>query len=354
MADPIYKTAFELLQAGKKIILARIIRRSGSTPRDVGSMCLVTEDDKLIGTVGGGLLEHKVREKALTLFENPRSYIYRFKLSNDDLAKNGMICGGDADLYLEPLFPENRHVTEFFKTLADCITENIPVRLITRIEDGIKPDDENARVLIENQGIVYGNIDGIDPKNYTADKKCTFQMDTIQPSGMQAFVESITLHPRVFLFGAGHVSSCVAPLAAKVGFDITVIDDRAEFANQTNFPDADTILVSDFKDAFGQLAFENNAYILIITRGHLHDKTVLELSLKTPATYIGMIGSMKKRNVIYRDLMNQGVSKERLEQVYSPVGLEINAETPEEIAVSIVAELIKVRNPAKEKKKLII
>ena len=152
MGHHIYITAGDLLSSGKKIILARTIRRTGSTPRDVGSGCIITEDNQLIGTVGGGLLEYKVHKKAMTLFEKKQSYIYQFKLSNDDLAKNGMICGGDVDLFLEPLFPENPATMSIFKNITKQIENNTPATLVTRIESNLDATALDTRLLILADG----------------------------------------------------------------------------------------------------------------------------------------------------------------------------------------------------------
>lgn len=354
MGENIYQKAYDLLLSSQKIVLAKTIRRSGSTPRDVGSMCIITEKGELIGTVGGGLLEYQVQKKAMTLFNTETAFIYQFHLTDEDLAQNGMICGGNVDLFLEPLFPLNTGLVEIFKTITRHIADNQPGILITRIKDGIHAMDTGARLFIQADGKKLGTLPGFDPEQGLLDKSAPFDLIVSDDKDAEFFVEKIALTPRIFLFGAGHVSTFVARLAKMVGFGITVIDDRPDFANPKNFPDADTFVVSDFKNAFDQLTISQTAYILIITRGHLHDKTVLQQALETNAAYIGMIGSTRKRNTIYRALMEEGVSKEKLEKVYSPIGIDINAETPEEIAVSIVGELIKKRAPEKKKKNLIL
>ena len=227
---------------------------------------------------------------------------------------------------------------------------NRPVRLVTRIEDKIPALETGTRMLIKEDGSSMGSM--LAPESLPDMGKASFELFSPDPEGPAFFVEKIRLNPRVFLFGAGHVSVFVAQLARLVGFDITVIDDRPEFANAERFPEAYDLLVSGFGRVFDRLDISKNAYILIITRGHLHDKTVLRQALSTPAAYIGMIGSVQKRNLIYRDLMDEGIEKEALESVYSPVGINIHAETPEEIAVSIVGELIKARNPEKKSRTL--
>ncbi|CCK79683.1 MULTISPECIES: XdhC family aldehyde oxidoreductase maturation factor [Desulfobacula] len=354
MGKNLYLKAYDLLSSGKKIILARTIRRSGSTPRDVGSMCIITEDGDLIGTVGGGLLEYKVQQKAKTLLKEKESFVYQFRLSGEDLAAGGMICGGDVDLYLEPLFPENTGMVSLYKAIQEHIIKNRPGILVTRIKDGIPAIDTEARLFLETDGQTLGSISGLNPKQLAFDKNIPYELISSGDKGEAFFVEKIALKPQVFIFGAGHVSLFVAQLAKMVGFSITVIDDRPEFANEQRFPEADNILVTDLNQAFEQLEISPTSYILIITRGHLHDKVVLQQALSTAAGYIGMIGSKKKKNTIYKALMEEGFSKEQLETVYSPIGLEINAETPEEIAVSIVGELIKKRAPKKKAKQLIL
>ncbi|MCK5543408.1 MAG: XdhC family protein [Desulfobacterales bacterium] len=354
MEQDIYSKVNELLLSGQKIVLVRTIRRSGSTPRGVGSMCIITEDEKLIGTVGGGLLEYQVQEQAIKLFKEEKSFIYRFHLTAEDSAKAGMICGGDVDLYLEPLSPENSETVSIFETIKNHIDNNKSGILVTKIEDGIHALDTKVRMFIKEDGATQGIISQINIKEIDFKGNCPYELLSFDEQKFDLFVEKITLNPEVIIFGAGHVSLFVAQLAKMVGFKIIVVDDRPQFANKQRFPLVDEILITDFKQAFKQLNISKNSHILIITRGHIHDKVVLQLALGTSASYIGMIGSVKKRNIIYRTLMEEGFLKEELEKVYSPVGLDINAETPEEIAVSIVGELIKKNRPKKKDKQLIL
>ncbi|MEG2083845.1 MAG: XdhC family protein, partial [Oscillospiraceae bacterium] len=156
--------------------------------------------------------------------------------------------------------------------------------------------------------------------------------------GVHYFVDPIHSGGLIYLFGGGHVSLEVARLAAHLEYHVVVIDDRADFANLTRFPGCETVVLENFK-SIPDFKVDSDSYILIITRGHAHDKTVLEWALKTEPKYIGMIGSKTKRDSIYSALQAQGVSRERLEWVNSPVGLAIGAQTPAEIAVSIMAEI---------------
>ena len=157
------------------------------------------------------------------------------------------------------------------------------------------------------------------------------------------FIDPLMPFDILYLFGAGHVSTFVASLASMVGFRVLVIDDRKEFASKERFKEADKLIVLPFSEVFEKINISSSSYIAIITRGHIHDLNVLREALKRSDGYIGMIGSKRKREKIYQALMDEGVSDEKLKQVYSPIGMDIDAETPEEIAVSIVAELIRVR-----------
>jgi xanthine dehydrogenase accessory factor len=160
---------------------------------------------------------------------------------------------------------------------------------------------------------------------------------------IEILLEPVFSEPTVYLFGAGHISEQVAPLAKMVDFKVVVIDDREIFANRKRFPDADEVMVSEFDKCFDRFNMGDSSYIVIVTRGHLYDGIVLEQAVESEARYIGMIGSKKKIRTLYESLMKKGISKEILSRVRAPIGIDINSETPEEIAVSIVAELIMVR-----------
>ena len=160
---------------------------------------------------------------------------------------------------------------------------------------------------------------------------------------MEVFVEPILPEPCLLIFGAGHISLFLAKMGKMVGFRVVVIDDRPEFANRERFPEADEVIAQDFPAAFPRLTTNRTSYIAIVTRGHLQDETVLEWAVRTDAAYIGMIGSRKKNQTVFSHLQAKGIPEKRLKEVHAPIGLNINAKTPEEIALSIIAEIIKAR-----------
>ena len=165
----------------------------------------------------------------------------------------------------------------------------------------------------------------------------------VSAADAEAFVESVSQPPSVVLFGAGHVASHVARFAQQVHFRVTVCDDRTEYANRERFPDADEIVVADFGQVLDKVRVDRRSYVVIVTRGHKHDEIVLEQILKTDAKYVGMIGSKRKTRTLLDRLKQGGVSAELLDRVFSPIGLSIGAVTAEEIALSIVGELVKIR-----------
>ncbi len=223
--------------------------------------------------------------------------------------------------------------------------------IITRLDEGIPAHDPACRILVQEDQSIFGAIEGLDISRV----KAFLSVDSsrlVETEAGNLFVEPVSPQEVLFLFGAGHVSLFVCSLAAQVGFRVVVIDDRKDFANAERFPTADEIRVDAFSEAFDKITVTPDSYIVIVTHGHIHDRTVLREALRTNPKYIGMIGSRRKRDTIYTSLRQEGVSDDILARVHCPIGLEIGAQTPEEISVSIMAELISVRNLEKKKRKI--
>jgi len=338
----------KLLAAGKKVVVARIIYQKGSAPRSIGTKCIVLESGEIIGTIGGGALEYQVIEKAKAVFTTGRSATVHFQLTGEDVAETDMLCGGIVDVFLEPVFPKNQVSRDIFgRTRALVMAGNVKGTLMTLIADGIAHDsqDRQALILKDGSGVrMMGRISGgLDIDTEKLLEVNTPELKLFQTEGLSIFIEPIQAADVLYIFGAGHVSTFLSPLAKRVGFGVVVIDDREEFANKKRFPDADEIMVVPLSQSFDRIAVTPSSYIAIITRGHMHDHAVLKEALKRKSAYIGMIGSKRKREIIYQALIKEGTPKETLQTVHSPIGLAIGAETPEEIAVSIVAELIQER-----------
>ncbi|UCF91579.1 MAG: XdhC family protein [Desulfobacterales bacterium] len=345
----IYGEVNKLLTTGKRLVLARIIKQVGSAPRALGTKFIVLEDGSQVGTIGGGSLEYQVSEKAKEVFQKDRSFVLHFRLTGQQVARTEMLCGGIVDVFLEPLSPENSTALTVFRKAEALADMGRKGTLLTLVAEGIDSKAEKCRLLITEDGAVTGSMGDIPPleasdlQQWIQARKPLLRELHPGTEGLLLFVEPIEPDAVLYLFGAGHVSTFIAPLAKMVGFRVCVIDDRPEFANAERFPNADEFIVCPFADAFQRIAVTAASYVSIITRGHIHDREVLRAALQANPAYIGMIGSQRKRQMIYQSLLDEGIAPERLERVSSPIGLEIGAETPEEIAVSIVAELIQAR-----------
>ena len=226
-------------------------------------------------------------------------------------------------------------------------------------------ENQNNKLLILKDGSTVGNLSKYEaeiwressrimregqPATLEFGKNNTNKNETKKPlPSTEIFIEPIAMQPKIFLFGGGHVSFCVAQTAHLAGFRTGIVEDRPSFANKERFPMAEDFYVGEFPEIFKSLEIDESSYLAIITRGHANDETVLEWALSSPARYIGMIGSKSKVLLTYRHLQEKGFKRDNLiERVHAPIGLDIGADSPGEIAVSIVAELIKNRRLGQE------
>jgi xanthine dehydrogenase accessory factor len=340
----IYQSVMQLLNAGEKIALATILSSVGSSPRTAGSKMVVQQDGTIIGTIGGGLVEAKVQQLAVKVLAIGIPMVEGFNLKGADVDQMDMICGGQIEVLIECLDGLNDYTKATYNQLIACQNKNQKAVLISKFYDGTTNQTINEHLLLQQDDPVNQKLlpsDAVE-KVFSVTKSRYPQVLTINSD--KYLVDPIYNANTLYIFGAGHVSQKLCTLASLVDFATVVLDDRAEFANRERFATVDRVQVlPSYEQAFNNLAIDKDSFIVIVTRGHAHDKTVLQQALATDAGYIGMIGSNRKRDAIYNALMNEGFTKGDLDRVYSPIGLEINAETPEEIAVSIVAELIKVR-----------
>ncbi len=247
-----------LRKSGQKCALATIVEVNGSIPSYESAKLLVREDGSIAGTIGGGCVEAEVWNAAREVIEQEKPRRMRFTLGQDAAYDNGLICGGQLEVFIEAVVP--------------------------------------------------------------------------QPSAM--------------IFGAGHISKSLSKAATLAGFAATIVDNRESFANRERFPEAEQIFAEEYETVFPQLTVHTSTYVVIVTRGHRDDMRVLRWAIETPARYIAMIGSKRKVIGVVRELENEGIRRDAFERLHAPMGLEIGAITPEEIAISVVAEMIAVRRGA--------
>ena len=348
--EMLYSEIINALERKERVALATLISRVGSAPRAVGAKYLVKGDGTSFGSIGGGCVEAEVWQGAQEVIEKGKAGVLHFKLTAEQLAEGGLICGGNIDIFLEPLQEEFLDIYRELARIKQKGGSAILATLISVNDQHVR--GEGSKVLVKTSGERIGSIsygEGVEEKvlkegkGVLNEKRPKILVITSANKKMEVLLEPVFSEPTVYLFGAGHVSQYVSPLAKRVQFKVVVIDDREIFANKERFPEADEVIVSEFEKCFDRLHIDESSYIIIVTRGHLYDGFVLEQAVKTDARYIGMIGSKKKIRTLYQHLMEKGIPKASLDGVYAPIGIDINSETPEEIAVSIVAELIKVR-----------
>jgi xanthine dehydrogenase accessory factor len=346
----VYSEIVKCLGRKEKLALATLVTRVGSAPRAVGAKYLIKGDGTSLGSIGGGCVEAEVWQKAQKVMEEAKGGILHFELTSEQLAEGGLICGGNIDIFLEPLREDFLNIYQEAARIRQKGGSAILATLVS--VEGDFPKGEGSKILLKTSGEKVGSLLGeaeLEKKILgegevtVREKKPKVLVLSSENRKMEILLEPVFSEPTVYVFGGGHISEQLAPLAKKVHFKVVVIDDREMFANRERFPEADEVIVSEFEKCFDQLNMDDSSYIVIVTRGHLYDGFVLEQAVKTNARYIGMIGSKKKIKTLYQNLKKKGISKEALNRVHAPIGLDIHSETPEEIAVSIVAELIKVR-----------
>jgi xanthine dehydrogenase accessory factor len=339
MMENLYLRLDADLTAGRDLVLARIVHLVGSGPRSVGSACIIYADGTFWGTVGGGLIEHRVLASAPGVFESGRTCVLPFRMTGKDLERSEMVCGGVAEVYLEPLEAAHAATCELFSAAAELVRHDRQGALFTRVADGIPARDADLRLLLLPDGRRMGALG-----TATDDIALVGRPELAAGvGGQRVFADPVAPEAVLTIFGGGHVATCLAPLAASVGFRVAVVDDRPDFIAPQRFPGIDALYHLPFADAFSRLAITSRSYIAIMTPGHASDLTVLRQAVRSEAAYIGMMASSRKRQMIRDTLLAEGVNPARLDDVYSPIGIAIAAETPAEIAVSIVGELIRVR-----------
>jgi xanthine dehydrogenase accessory factor len=251
----IYEEVVRLRRLGQKCALATIVQVNGSIPSYESAKLLVREDGSMLGTIGGGCVEAEVWNIARDVMQSERPRHMNFSLGQDAAYDNGLICGGQLSVFVEPVVPQ----------------------------------------------------------------------------------------PRIYVFGAGHISKSISKIANMAGFASVIVDNREAFANRDRFPEADEIFAEEYEEVFPKLPIRDTSYVVIVTRGHRDDMRVMRWAVGTNAKYIAMIGSKRKVIGVVKELEKEGIPREAFERTFAPMGLDIGAITPEEIAVSIVAEMIAMR-----------
>ena len=317
--------------------LASVAKRRGSLPMSGTAKMLVSASGARHGTVGGGCLEAEIIERAMSVLERRVPAASTHSLNAELAGDYGLTCGGTAEMVIEPVFPD--------PVLAAVYAEAAAV--VARGERAVMgtaldwSDGPRKALWITANGAarVVGLADAALARAFAA-----FDARAETPAFDDVvLMESVSGKPRLVVFGAGHVGARVAQAAAFAGWRVTVVDDRADFADAARLPFAERAIVCDFHDVASTVAVDQDSYVVIATRGHQHDVVLAGQLAARPMRYLGMLGSRRKVALTAKVLREWGVSAADLDRMHAPVGLSIGADTPEEIAVSVVAEMIAVR-----------
>lgn len=329
----LFETATSHLKNNEDLALVTVIASSGATPRGAGAHMLVGESGRLYGTIGGGAVEHRSIEIAQKVIAEKASRAHDFSLTRDDVQALGMICGGDVRVFFTYLSAEDQALRALFETAAERFQAGGDLWLICAVSEG------GSMALYDRS---HGFTGAEMPAALTAHLKRKPLLAELDCASY--YIEQVSSAGRVYVFGCGHVAQELVPVLSHVGFRCVAMDDREEFAQKALFPDAEEVLLVDFNHIDEAISVTAEDYACVMTRGHASDAVIQAQLLRTPASYIGVIGSARKKAGVYQKLREEyGYGDDDFARITSPIGLDIQAETPAEIAISIAAQLIQVR-----------
>ena len=343
----VIQEAVRLLNQGEACVMAMVVRTRGSTPQKPGAKLLVRQDGSGVGTLGGGCVEGDIWFAAKEIMRRQGGAEFKDYLLNEEIAaRDGLVCGGTMYFFIDPLW-QAEDFLPFGKEALDSYEGGRPAAMATVVKG--QPDAVGAKILFREDGSTVGSLGS--PELEELAREAAQRVASLgkneylaAPQGIEMFVEGFTTPPTLVIMGGGHVGKATSRLARTLGFRIYVVDDRAEFANRERFPEAEETIVAEYSKGLDQVPINANTFIVVATRGHRYDDLALEAAVQTPASYVGLLGSRRKTILIYQRLARMGISPERLKAVQAPVGLNIGALTPEELAVSIMSEIIMHRH----------
>ena len=348
----IYLQFLDLQSDNTNLVLATVTRTHGSTPQKPGSSALFDKTGLVAGTVGGGIVEGRVEKLARETILSKKSGHFQFNLANDISRKEEAICGGQISILIDA---NMNNYLSVFEQLRRSIETRVPGVLITMVTTFSEESVLINRYWINNTnkpGLPEAFLEKIEPvvmnmltEGNTSDyREMELTIPDEEPSSL-FFLEAVFPPPKLIIAGAGHIGKTLAHLGDMLNFEVTVIDDRPEYANFENIPDARQIIVSDIGKALNDLKKSDETYVVIVTRGHKDDAEALKPCIGSDLAYTGMIGSKNKIASMRDNFIENGwATLKQWETVYTPIGLDIGSRTVEEIAISIAAQLVLVRN----------
>jgi len=345
--DSLYREILRLFEEQTPFAVGTVVHTAGSTPQKTGARAIFLPGGEILGTLGGGCMEAEARRRGLQLVRGGDPELMELHLDDDFGWDDGLICGGTAHILLQPrplgqeeLFQEVVRLHESRGRAALALVAAGPAGSVGRM-CLVRPGQETVGGLGDDalQAAVEETARGLLLEGREDPRRIRFQ----EPAATVYF-EPILPKPVCFIAGAGHIGAALCHYAAKVGFDVAIVDDRPSLCNKERLPDAGRVLVGDIVQTIREWPKTPETYFVIVTRGHRHDAVVLREVVKAPVAYIGMIGSKRKILTIFEEFLAEGLATpEELARMHAPIGLDIGALTVDEIALCIAAELVQVR-----------
>ncbi|MCX7968959.1 MAG: XdhC family protein [Armatimonadetes bacterium] len=356
----------EVINEGIRCAFGEVIEAKGSAPQKPGAKAIFHDKGLLSGTLGGGCLEAEATRVAIECLKKRERTLMSVRLDSIYGFDDGLICGGTVRIFLDGKPDEHARlwntVADFLRlrkkgVLVTAVDAEDPSLVGTRwlfeVESTHHPDEPLARInlkLISSSPEPFPTLTEteIEFVRQAVEKRAPSVISVpLADTKVELFIEPIIPRPHLIIAGAGHIGAALAHLASLLEFEVTVVDDRPSFANQERLPEVDNILVGDIAQTVASQPMDKETYIVIVTRGHRHDSEVLKAVVNRidEVAYIGMIGSRRKIKLIYDDIIAQGIAtNEQLAKVHAPIGIDIGGESVWEIALSVAAELVWVRN----------
>ena len=328
----------------KSIALATVIQTWGSSPRRVGAKMALTPDGKITGSVSGGCVEGAVFEEGVQVLKSNRPKLLHFGVADETAWEVGLACGGSIDIFVKPLD------TELFKSLRSVLTEEDTAVLVTVVRG---PENLLGReLLLKDDDNVIGTIsDELNERALNLAKETLAGGESrraVLNEDIEVFAEAILPPPTLIAVGGVHITIALMALAKTLGYRTVVVDPRSAFGNEERFPNVDQLIQAWPDEAFQQVPITRSTAIAMLTHDPKLDDPALKIALPGPAFYVGALGSKNTQAKRRQRLLDDGLTEEQLNHLHGPIGLKIGAGTPEEIAMSIMAEIVAARNNVDE------
>jgi xanthine dehydrogenase accessory factor len=327
------------LADGQRVAVATVVQTWGSSPRRAGSRMAVAADGKFSGSVSGGCVENAVIEAALESIKTGHASLLHFGVSDEAAWQVGLACGGSVDIFVKPLDGD------FFQKLRSVLMDETQAALITVIRG---PDELLGReLLMRDDGSVTGALgSGLDERVLKSARE-TLSLGTstsvMLNHTLEVFIEAILPPPTLIAVGGVQIAIALVSLAKTLGYRTIVVDPRGSWGNTERFPQVDQMIQSWPEEAFGRLPLTRSTAVAMLTHDPKLDDPALKIALPSPAFYVGALGSRKTQAARRARLKETGLGEEQLARLHAPIGLEIGADTPEEIALAIMAEIVEAR-----------